>query len=259
MLLSLVLIVAAAPPVDASKLTLSPPAAIIEIDSKKLKGEPYRVAWSPDARQMYLQTVDRDRAGNVRATYHYVLNGQAISPVDQEPPWSVNYWTWKSTQAAPGLPSFKIEVDQQQKRLTSTSTPVGGDLAKGGVEGGSSGAGASAVSQNTGAYSAAEQSQMANYYILRLKGEVIGEFVNQAAIPGLTFGWGPTNSGLIAFTGRDGRVVIMDNQGRKQDVPSAKGALLPAWTEDGRKLAYLERSGKNKFALKVVDVTQPPQ
>ena len=35
------------------------------------------------------------------------------------------------------------------------------------------------------------QSQTAHYYILKLKGEVVGEFVNTVAVPGLTFGWGP--------------------------------------------------------------------
>lgn len=261
MLLALALLASAAPPaVDASKLTLSPPTMIVEIDTKKLKGDPFHLTWSPDGQQMYLQTVERDRAGNIKAAYHYLvpLNGQAPSRTDQEPAWSAVYWGWKSTQSAPGLPAWKIDVEEQQKRVTSTATPMGGDLAKGGLEG--SGAMTPVGSGNAGdAMSASMQSQMAHYYTLKLKGEVVGEFVNAPAIPGFTFGWGPANTGLIGFANRDGRVVIMDDQGRKQEIASSKSALLPAWTDNGKRLAYLEKTGKNKFSLKIVDVTQPGQ
>jgi hypothetical protein len=35
--------------------------------------------------------------------------------------------------------------------------------------------------------------------------------------------------------------------------------LLPAWTDDGKRLAYLERSGKDKAVLQIVDVSGPIQ
>lgn len=258
-LLALIFVVAApaSPAVDASKLTLSMPASIVEFDSGKLKGDLSRLAWSPDARQLYLQTIERDRDGNVKSMHHYVLalDGKPPKGVDVEPPWSTAYWSWKSAQAAPGLPAFKIDVEQQQKRITSTSSPMGGDLAKGGVEGG---AGAAGPGMTTGdAMAAANQSQMVSVWTYKLKGEVIGEFVNAAAVHGLTFGWAPAGTGLIAFVNKDGRVVIMDDQGHKQEVASSKSALLPAWTDDGKRLAYLEKTGKNKAALKIVDVTRP--
>jgi hypothetical protein len=248
----------ASPAADATKLTLSPPAAIVEIDTGKLKGDLFRLAWSPDAQQMYLQTVERDRGGNIKTTHHYVLtlDGKAPKSVDQEPAWSTAYWAWKSAQAAPGLPAFKIEVEQQQKRVTSTSTPMGGDLAKGGSEGSTAGASVVGVGSGTNdAMTASMQSQVANYFTLKLKGEVVGEFVNASAIPGLTFGWAPAGAGLIAFANTGGRIVIMDDQGRKREVPSSKSALLPAWSDDGMRLAYLEKSGKNKAVLKIVSVT----
>jgi hypothetical protein len=259
MLLALAWLASAAPPaVDASKLTLSSPAQIVEIDTKKLKGEPFHLTWSPDGQQMYLQTVERDRSGHIKTAYHYMvpLSGQPPARVDREPAWSAEYWGWKSAQAAPGLPEWKIAVEEQLKRVSSTATPMGGDLARGGPEGSGAtapvGAGA-----NADAMAASMQSQMAHYYTLKLKGEIVGEFVNAAAVPGLTFGWGPTNTALIAFANRDGRLVIMDDQGRKQEISSSKSALLPAWTSNGTRLAYLEKTGKNKFALKIVDITTP--
>jgi hypothetical protein len=258
--ISLALIIAAAvaaSPLDASKLTLSAPVAIVEFDTGKLKGDLSRLTWSPDARQVCLQTVERDRDGNVKTVRHYVLtlDGKAPRGVDAEPSWSAAYWSWKSAQTAPGLPTLKIDVDQQQKRVTATSIPMGGDLAKGG--GGSTSGGAATGFTTGDAMSAAVQSQMVNVYTLKLKGEVVGEFVNGPAMPGLTFGWAPAANGLIAFCNPSGRLVIMDYEGRKQEVVSSKAALLPAWSDDGRRLAYLEKTGKNKAALKIIDVARP--
>ena len=258
MVLALTFIVATvSPAVDASKLKLSAPAAIVEFDARKLKGVLFRLAWSPDAQQIYLQTIERDRAGTITTAHHYLmgLNGEAPKRVEQEPAWSAAYWEWKSTRAAPGLPAFKIDLEESQKRVKSTSTPMGGDLAKGGLEG--SGAMAPVGGGAAGeAMTAAMQSQIAHYYTLKLKGEVVGEFVNAVAIPGLTFGWGPAGTGLIAFSNPDGRIVIMDDQGRRQEISSSKSTLLPAWTDDGKRLAYLQRTGKDKVVLEIVDVTR---
>jgi hypothetical protein len=259
MLFALAVIAAlpAAPASDASKLTLSTPTAIVELDTRKLKGEPLRLTWSPDAQQMYVQTAERDHAGAIKAAYHYVLalDGKAPARVDEEPAWSSAYWARKATQAAPGLAAFSIDVEERQKRVAGTATPMGGDLAKGSPEGTAAGVGAGTDQ----AMAAALQSQVAHYYTLKLKGEVIGEFVNTPAIPGLTFGWGPAGTGLIAFSNRDGHIVIMDNEGRKQEIASSKSALLPAWTDDGKRLAYLEKTGKGKAVLRIVDVTAPAQ
>ena len=244
--------------VDASKLTLSAPAPIVEIDTKKLEGELLRLSWAPDGKQMYLQTVERDKAGAIKGVHHYLLplDGKTPSKTDQEPDWSAALWGWKSAQAAPGLAALKIDLNEERRRMTSTSAPVGGDLAKGGVAGSGSLTPGSSIGD---AADAAMQSQMAHYYVLKLKGEVVGEFENTVAVPGLTFGWGPASSGLIAFANLAGHVVIMDDQGRKQEVQGSKAALLPAWTQDGKRLAYFEKTGKNKAALRIVEVTQPGQ
>ena len=138
MLLALTFIMAAvSPDVDASKLKLSAPVSIVEFDTGKVKGVLLRLAWSPDAQQIYLQTIERDRAGAVTAVHHYLmgLTGEAPKSVEQEPAWSAAYWERKSARAAPGLPAFKIDLEESQRRVKSTSTPMGGDLAKGGLEG----------------------------------------------------------------------------------------------------------------------------
>jgi hypothetical protein len=254
---------AAVPQVEAPKIVVGQPAQVAEIDAGKLKGTLVRMAWAPDAAQLYLQTAEPDTRGNVKLRHYTMgLDGQTPKSIGAEPDWATGYWAWKSSQAAPGMASWKIAIDQQQKRVSATSNPAGGDLAKGATEGGGAGtggvsgggAGGMTMGEATGA---AYQTQNANVVTLKLKGEVVGEFVNAPALPGTTFGWGPTGSGLIAFTAPDGKVVVMDTQSRKQEVPGSKDAYLPAWTTDGTRIAYLEKSGRKKFLLRVVDVTIP--
>lgn len=247
--LTLILTLAGAAQDSSALPGFSRPVRVADLDMSRLKGEPYRLAWSPDGGRLYLQTVERDKRGLVQAAHHYTMEVAGGAPprkIDAEPDWATAYWTWKSGQSAPARPAFRITVEDRQQRLTSTATPMGGDLARGAPDG---------TGGDSGTLSAAMQSQMAHLYTLTLKGEVIGEFVNTVAVPGLTFGWAPEGVGLIAFANKDGRLVIMNEQGRKQQIADAKSALLPAWTDDGKRLAFLDRTGKSTAVLKVVDVT----
>src|SRR5437764_1396441 len=80
------------PPPDATRRRLSAPARIVEFDTGKLKGDLYRLSWSPDAQQLYLQTVERDRTGNIKTAHHYLLtlDGKSPKSVDEEPRWSAD-------------------------------------------------------------------------------------------------------------------------------------------------------------------------
>jgi hypothetical protein len=250
--------VATAQNADATALTVSAPATIGSLDGSKLKGDLTRLAWSPDGGMFYLQTVDRDTRGNVNVR-HYLFDPAKAQPkgTDQEPPWAVACWAKKSSQSAPGLASMRITIDQQQRLVSGTSAPKGGDLAKGGLGptgGASGGTGGTSVADATGA---AFGSQNITVITLKLKGEVVGEFVNAPALPGTTFGWGPAGSGLIVFAAADGRLVLMDAAGRKQAVPGVKAASFPGWADDGTRIVFLEKSGRNKFTLQAVTVTIP--
>ena len=250
--------VAAAQTADASKVTVSAPTTMAAVDIGKMKGDPTRFAWSPDGSTYYFQTVDRDTRGNVNIR-HYLFDTSAQQPkgTEQEPAWAAACWTKKSAQSAPGLASLKITIDQQQRRVSSTAAPTGGDMAKGGVGatgGASGGGGGSSVSDATGA---AFGSQNANVVQLKLKGEVIGEFVNAPALPGTTFGWGPNGSGLVVFVASDGHLVLMDDRGRKQDIPGPKAASFPGWFDEGTRIVFLEKTGRKKFNLQSITVTVP--
>lgn len=254
LVLMLVLSIAAAVPasaqqVEAPRVSLSAPATVVEIDVGKLKGDLRRLSWAPDGTQFYLQTAEADARLGWKIRHYLVgTDGKAPKGVGDEPAWASGYWAWKSSQAAPGVASMKIAVEQQTKRMSATTPSMGGNAARGDAPTGTGGISAQEVGDVT------QQSQNVQVFTLKLKSEIVGEFVNSPAIPGLTFGWGKAGSGLVAFTRPDGKLVLMDASGGKQEVASVKDAILPGFTTDGTKLAWLEKTGRKKYALRVADV-----
>lgn len=232
--------------VDASKIALQPATTLVELDTGKLKGEPWRFAWSPDGKQFYLATMKQ--SGATQELTHYVIDAadRSVKKIDDVPAWASQYWGWKSAQAAPGSPTFKIQLDTEKKTVAPTARPMGGDLARGGTSG-SPGSGMSSEE----AASVTDQSSNVTIATMKLKGEVLGTWTNAAIVPGLTFGWGPKGSHLIAFGDQDGRLVLMDEDGHKQRVAGTSGVRLPAWSDDGTKLAWVERVDKKKYRVQV--------
>jgi hypothetical protein len=252
-ILAFVAVQAASPAPDARQIALSPPRAIAQIDISRMKGDLSRLAWSPDGSEFYLQTIERDRRGNIRSTNHYVVSAAStnLKSIDQEPSWASRYWSWKSGQASPGDAAFKIVVDgPRRETVRATAAPTGGALAKGG--------GADPLAGTTVAdvASAAEQTQVKTIYALKLKSETIGEWVNEPVNPGVNYTWAPAPLRIIAFARRDGGpLTVFDDAGQKQELAVAKSAFLPAWSDDGRRIAWLERKDRKKYDLTIADVS----
>jgi hypothetical protein len=173
--------------------------------------------------------------------------------VEAEPEWAAKYWAWKSAQASPASRAFSIVVDGPRRETRrATAAPTGGALAKGGTATPDAGTTLGDVA------SAADQSQVVVIYTLKLGNEVLGEWVNEPVIPGLNFGWAPAPLQFLAFTKRDGGpIVILDQAGRKHTLDGAKAAFLPAWSADGKEIAWLERKDRKKFVLSVTSVSIP--
>ena len=232
-------------------VTLTPRVAGT-IDLTKVKGLVRRLSWSPDGSELYLQTYDQNKDASVKQLYHYVVspaNG-ALTKVAEEPAWSADYWMWKSWKSAPGDDKFEIQLSSETKRVTATSTPMGGDMARGGTGGDATG-----VSMETMGM-AANQQQMNDIRTMKLKGEVIGEWINLPIAPGQTFGWGPTGTGIVAYADQKGKLILMDKSGSKRKVDDTAGVVLPAWNVDATRLAWLESRGKKLYALVVADVAR---
>ncbi len=249
-LVSLLIQAAAAPAAqapDARALTLSPPKAVLELDAGRLQGDLTRLAWGPDGR-MYVRATQVDRWGNQRNKHYQVTtkgaSAAAPEPIDSEPPWASDYWLWKSSSFAPGKPDLKFDLDVQQEVKTPTAvlkddglSQSGGDPSRPRVQG------------------AIEGAQTVRTTTVKLKGEVIAEMVNATLVPGQTFGWAPSPMAVLAYTDRTRHLNLIDRDGHKREVAGATDALLPAWSPDGKQIAYLAKKGGKKYALMVIDVS----
>ncbi len=102
---------------------------------------------------------------------------------------------------------------------------------------------------------AAIQSQKEHVFSLTLKGESVGEFVNSQFLPGYTFGWSAPPTALIAYGNTAGHLAVMDEKGAKRESAATHNVILPAWSTDDKKIAFIQKTGKNKYDLSVVEVT----
>lgn len=229
--------------IDVSTLKIGAPRLVVELDLGKLKGELRQIGWAPDGQRFYVQTADgRSPAPNVRH-YWVAIEGGAVMGIDSQPDWANTYWAFKSDRAAPGLGSLMIDVEQKFETVK-----IGTGSGRPGEMAGGTGGGAPVDIEKTA------EGQRQTVVRLTLFGEAVSEFVNQAPIPGLMFGWGPEKSGAIAFTNRDGQVILLDQHKHKHTVAGAKDALLPAWSLDGAHLAWVQRGGRKKFTLMYADI-----
>ena len=238
-------------PIRLSSIRFSPPAKVAELDMDRLKGQPARLAWSNDGKEIYVQTLDGQfgmPGGKVRH-YAFKVDGTAMNEVQAEPDWAAAYWTLKSHQSAPDVPTFKIEPKKETKTQKATSTPMGGDLAKGGTSGEAGASGGEVLN-------AALNQQAVAIVTLHLNGETIGLWENAPMVPGQTFGWGPKGSRVIVYAAvKGGKVLVMDDKGTKREVGGTKDAVFPAWSPDGTSIAWLQKGGKKKYILQVARVS----
>jgi hypothetical protein len=232
------------------------PATTINIDLGKLKGKLVRqLAWSPDATELYLMTYDPNQDASIKKAYHFVIPVATGLPksVDAAPKWAEEYWIWKAGQASPDDPSLKIDVAEERRRVSAVALPFGGDLARGGSDASAAGSGGGLSTES--AMAAANASQMSDVRTMRLKGQVVGEWINHPIVPGQTFGWGPKGTGLMAYAEqKSGRLVLMNQAGDRQTIDGTRDVSHPAFSADGSRLAYLEGRGRNRFALVVAAV-----
>ena len=234
--------------VDALKV--SEPAVVVALEGATLTGQPSRLSWSPDDNLLYLQTIDGPFGRKESTFRHFIVaaEGGAVREMPAEPEWAMDYWIAKSDQASPDDPSVRIQLKNESRVERTTSVPQGGDLARGG----------SSIQGSAGrndAIDAAFNSQIAFMNTMLLHGQQIGQFDNTVIVPGLTFGWGPLGTGVIAYAEpRKGRIVIMDADGERQEVDGTKDALLPGWSTDGTRLAWFEKDGRDRYVVRVANV-----
>jgi hypothetical protein len=99
----------------------------------------------------------------------------------------------------------------------------------------------------------AQQQVKVTAVILKLNGEVVGEFVGTPPEPGSTFGWAPSMPARLAYATTAGRLAILDAKGKKHEISGTKNVSLPAWSIDGSKIAFVSMTAKNKYDICIVD------
>ena len=231
---------------DASRATLSAPSTVLEIDSSKLKGNPIRLAWGDDG-SLFLRSAETDRWGNERGRNYIVRQGQSqLVPVDDEPGWSALYWSWKSGLTAPGVPSLRLDVETREQAKTAVGLSA---EAPGMVSNPNN----SDPSQSQIAKDVASMQKVSTTTV-KFKGNLVIEAVNQRIAPGLTFGWAPAPLGALIYCDGKKRLVAVDREGRRLEVAGVTDALLPAWSPDGKRIAYLEKKDKKRYTLNIIAI-----
>jgi hypothetical protein len=236
---------------DARDAALGSPETIVEVDTGKLKGDPGMLAWAPDGKALYLQMIERDRKGAVTSTKHYVIAvaEKTIASVEGQPAWVGPYWGWKAAPSSPAASTFKI-VPSEREEVKHAVAPVG-DLAKGGAGGDGRSMGTSVGE----AVAAQATAQKVHIWALKVNGETIGEWVNEGVTPGSNFSWAPAPAHLLVYAKREGGPLsLLDDTGRKTALTGAKNASFPAWSNEGARIAWLEKKDRRKYDLMIAGV-----
>ena len=235
--------------INTSQLTLSAPTFVLEIDGSKLKGSPTRLSWGDGT--FFLRSASSDKFGNeLGKNYLVPASGAQLTVTAEEPPWASIYWAWKAGGAAPGVPELKFEVETQQKNKTATGSTME-DM--GGAGGGTVNPNRSDPTQSQISKDLGSMQRIVTTTV-RLKGQLIFEAQNKPIMPGLMYSWAPAPLGALAYADDKGRLVIIDRLGHKLEVPGTSGVVLPAWSPDGKRIAYLQKKDRKKYALMVVEV-----
>lgn len=235
-------------PIKVGSLTLKDEKTLGEIDTDQIKGQPARLAWSADGRELYVQVMDGQFGKPPEKLTHLIFKVDSgdRKEVHGEPEWVTDYWTAKSGQASPDSPAFRIELKSESRVEKTVSTPMGGALARGGTDPGVTGGDAATAAYNR---------QAVPVHTMNLHGQIVGEYVNSVIVPGQTFGWGPRGSKVIAYSAnKNGRLTVMDETGKRQEFEGTKDTVFPAWSPRGDRIAWLEKNGRKKFLLKIAAI-----
>lgn len=225
---------------------VSAPATIIDLDKSALDGDPVALAWSADGQQFYIETAE-SRAPKVKLRHYLVaLGAPAPKAIGAEPEWAAEYWAFKSTRNTPARPDLLIEVrDRVEKDRIPTESLAqkARDIQSGSL---------SFVRE-----AANDSKNSANVRTLVLADHVISTLVDTPLVPGTTFGWSPAKLRAVAYVDERHRLRVFEYvTGEDLEVPDTRDVVLPAWSPQGDKIVFLERTGRNKYALTQVSISR---
>lgn len=228
---------------------VSAPAVIIDVNGHTLKGSPIQLVWGDKPGLFYIQTAQGYQPHVVFRHYTVTLGAKAPASLKKEPDWASKYWAWKSQRSTPADPTLIINV---RKRVLDNRLPIESlaDKARS-LEGG--GQQAMLAAENV----ANDRKNASSVQTLVLKNTIIGQYFDSPLLPGLTFGWSPKELHAVAYVDTHNRLAIYDYLlDRNEVVTGTSGVLLPAWSLDGTKIVFLQKTGKKAYSLEQVSVTR---
>jgi hypothetical protein len=235
------------PAIDPAKLIVSDPVTLRDLGKAEARGVATRMAWSPDGEWLYVRVSTFDRWSN-EAVRHLLVEtqGKRTQDLGDEPSWLPRYWNTKSALASPTVASWRIKIDTREDQVRTTNVPREGNI---GQHVADPGAGMDEVVRK-----AVNSSQKVLFEDYVLNGRVISSAINDHVVPGRTFAWAPPPVALVAFVDAKGKLQLMNRAGARREVKGAKKPSLPAWSEDGRRLAFVQSSATSTCVVKVVDI-----
>lgn len=234
------------PAVDPANLVVSAPATLRDLGKADARGVATRMAWSADGAWIYVRMSTFDRWSNETVRHLLVeTRGQRIQDLGDEPAWLPRYWNTKSALASPTMASWRIKIDTREDQVRTTNVPREGNIGQNGDP---------AAGLDETVRKAANSSQKTLFEDYVLNGRVIASAINDHVTPGRTFAWAPPPLALVAFVDPKGKLLLMNQRGVTREVKGAKKPSLPAWSEDGRRLAFVQATTLSNCVVKIVDV-----
>jgi hypothetical protein len=240
--LLLAALVVSVPAAQPQPFSAAAPTLAADLQGSRFSGDPSQLAWSPDSTTVCVQTLEGDRPPLKTRYYLIRLGEHEFHGIDVAPDWAPKYWDWKSARTPPGHPELVIQVDTQSK-AGKVPTQSLQEKSKNGLM--------------NNAVAAQNEAGGSVVRTLTLKGEAIGQYVDQPMVPGMTFGWSPEALHAVAYAKPDGHLALMDLQGGNIELDATKGISLPAWSPDGSTIVYVQKLGRHHFAVMRVAVTHP--
>lgn len=233
--------------VDLQQTPIGAPETMRRIEITSGRGTPTQMCPSPDGTEVYLRISTFDRWANESVRHELVsIRGTGRRVVDDEPAWAARYWSWKSAPEAPGHSALRLVLERREEIVRGASVASEGGIGQNTSD--------PYISQEELTRNAALSRQKAVVLTLSLHGRVVARTVNESLKPGRTFGWAPASLGWLAYVNEKGGLVLMDERGRSREVRGTRNVLLPAWTDEGRTLLFLQRSGSGVYDLRSVSV-----
>ena len=224
-------------PIDIGALTVGKLRKIATLTERQTRGFlPVLLAWSPDDASLFIVShsveTDKGQSGFLFEAAHWVekpspfrnyfsvpISGEEIEEEKKAPGWVLPYWNFKSFEASLDGAKITKEMSKRQQSVYRLSGIIVGRPWK--LKGGSDS----------------------------------GQWFSAAAYlyPGFTYSWSPPGGKAIAFVD-EYKIFLMTEDGKDRRKIAKGDLILPAWSNLGNRIAFLNMSLGGAWNIHVVEL-----